>query len=119
MPSLTFVLAIPSLIGLHPIPLPYAPLCSARHYLFRDDYLLLSNLVGFFLSDILPLQNTPLWNGPGFLITILIHMGPAEYLYYWLHRALHHHYLYSRYHSHHHSSFVTEAVSGEGCASSS
>ena len=88
---------------------PLLMVCYPR----RDDYLLLSNLVGFFLSDILPLQNTPLWNGPGFLIVLLIHMGPAEYLYYWLHRALHHHYLYSRYHSHHHASFVTEAVSGE------
>ncbi|KAK2368782.1 Fatty acid hydroxylase superfamily [Trifolium repens] len=34
----------------------------------------------------------------------------VEFLYYWLHRALHHHYLYSRYHSHHHSSIVTEPI---------
>jgi len=37
-------------------------------------------------------------------------MGPVEFLYYWLHRLLHHHYLYSRYHSHHHSSIVTEPI---------
>ncbi|KAL0429396.1 UNVERIFIED_CONTAM: Very-long-chain aldehyde decarbonylase CER1 [Sesamum radiatum] len=36
--------------------------------------------------------------------------GPVEFLYYWLHRALHHHFLYSRYHSHHHSSIVTEPI---------
>jgi hypothetical protein len=36
----------------------------------------------------------------------------VEFLYYWLHRALHHHYLYSRYHSHHHSSIVTEPITG-------
>ncbi|GMN69770.1 hypothetical protein TIFTF001_038815 [Ficus carica] len=35
----------------------------------------------------------------------------VEFLYYWLHRALHHHFLYSRYHSHHHSSIVTEPIS--------
>eukprot|EP01018_Ginkgo_biloba_P026532 Gb_11787 [translate_table: standard] len=40
----------------------------------------------------------------------LIHAGPSEFLYYWLHRALHHHFLYARYHSHHHSSFVTEPI---------
>ncbi|KAJ1399411.1 putative domain Wax2, C-terminal [Sesbania bispinosa] len=43
-------------------------------------------------------------------MTILLHMGPVEFLYYWLHRALHHHFLYSRYHSHHHSSIVTEPI---------
>ncbi|KAL0380007.1 UNVERIFIED_CONTAM: Very-long-chain aldehyde decarbonylase CER1 [Sesamum angustifolium] len=36
--------------------------------------------------------------------------SPVEFLYYWLHRALHHHFLYSRYHSHHHSSIVTEPI---------
>ncbi|KAA8520393.1 hypothetical protein F0562_014649 [Nyssa sinensis] len=46
----------------------------------------------------------------GVFITILLHIGPVEFLYYWLHRALHHHYLYSRYHSHHHSSIVTEPI---------
>lgn len=44
---------------------------------------------------------------------LILHMGPTEWIYYWFHRALHHHYLYSRYHSHHHASFVTEPVSGE------
>ena len=33
-------------------------------------------------------------------------------MYYWLHRALHHHALYSAYHSHHHASFVTEPITG-------
>nr|XP_028947447.1 very-long-chain aldehyde decarbonylase CER1-like [Malus domestica] len=40
----------------------------------------------------------------------LLHADLVEYLYYWCHRALHHHYLYSRYHSHHHSSIVTEPI---------
>ncbi|KAI3857482.1 hypothetical protein MKX03_015405, partial [Papaver bracteatum] len=37
-------------------------------------------------------------------------MGPVEFFYYWFHRALHHHCLYSRYHSHHHSSIATEPI---------
>ncbi|KAE8723143.1 hypothetical protein F3Y22_tig00013040pilonHSYRG00191 [Hibiscus syriacus] len=41
---------------------------------------------------------------------MLLHAGPVEFFYYWLHRALQHHYLYSRYHSHHHSSIVTEPI---------
>jgi len=44
------------------------------------------------------------------ILTAILHAGPVEFLYYWLHRALHHHYLYSRYHSHHHSSIVTEPI---------
>ncbi|XP_059285900.1 very-long-chain aldehyde decarbonylase CER1-like [Lycium ferocissimum] len=52
----------------------------------------------------------PLWRTDGIIITALIHIGPVEFLYYWFHRALHHHFLYSRYHSHHHSSIVTEPI---------
>ncbi|KAG4191673.1 hypothetical protein ERO13_A07G109900v2, partial [Gossypium hirsutum] len=52
--------------------------------------------------------NMPFFKADGTLIILLLHWGPAEFLYYWLHRALHHHYLYARYHSHHHSSIVTE-----------
>lgn len=52
----------------------------------------------------------PLWRTDGIIIIALLHIGPVEFLYYWLHRALHHHFLYSRYHSHHHSSIVTEPI---------
>ncbi|KAM1063774.1 hypothetical protein ACFX2A_028501 [Malus domestica] len=55
-------------------------------------------------------QNVPLWRTDGVVLTILLHAGPVEYLYYWFHRALHHHYLYSCYHSHHHLSTVTEPI---------
>ncbi|XP_038682649.1 very-long-chain aldehyde decarbonylase CER1-like [Tripterygium wilfordii] len=51
-----------------------------------------------------------IWRSDGVIITMLLHVGPVEFLYYWLHRALHHHYLYSRYHSHHHSSIVTQPI---------
>ncbi|XP_025887228.1 very-long-chain aldehyde decarbonylase CER1-like isoform X1 [Solanum lycopersicum] len=53
-------------------------------------------------------HHLPLWRIDGIIITALLHTGPVEFLYYWIHRALHHHFLYSRYHSHHHSSIVTE-----------
>ncbi|KAI5427944.1 Very-long-chain aldehyde decarbonylase cer1, variant 4 [Lathyrus oleraceus] len=52
----------------------------------------------------------PWWRTDGVILTAILHAGPVEFLYYWLHRALHHHYLYSRYHSHHHSSIVTEPI---------
>lgn len=48
----------------------------------------------------------------GLVQMLLLHAGPTEFVYYWLHRALHHHSLYSRYHSHHHASFVTEPITG-------
>ncbi|XP_024993157.1 protein ECERIFERUM 1-like [Cynara cardunculus var. scolymus] len=52
----------------------------------------------------------PLWRLDGVIIVILLHIGVVEFLYYWLHRTLHHHFLYNRYHSHHHSSVVTEPI---------
>ncbi|XP_073045287.1 very-long-chain aldehyde decarbonylase CER1-like [Primulina eburnea] len=55
-------------------------------------------------------QHLPWWRTNGVIITILLHTGPVEFIYYWLHRALHHHFLYTRYHSHHHSSIVTEPI---------
>jgi len=56
--------------------------------------------------------NFPLYDGKGLIKCLLIHMGPTEFIYYWLHRALHLHTLYAKYHSHHHASFVPEAVTG-------
>ncbi|KAK9930099.1 hypothetical protein M0R45_027156 [Rubus argutus] len=81
-----------------------------------DDQIIFNGMLfylGRFLAKcVLPRAKTeiPLWKGDGFVMTMLLHAGPVEYLYYWLHRALHHHFLYSRYHSHHHSSIVTEPI---------
>ncbi|XP_057548795.1 very-long-chain aldehyde decarbonylase CER1-like [Amaranthus tricolor] len=55
-------------------------------------------------------RKAPLWRMDGMVQIMLIHIGPVEFMYYWLHRALHHHFLYSRYHSHHHSSIVTQPI---------
>lgn len=77
-----------------------------------DDNIIFNGLiyyvVGWLKEDLT--INLPLWRTDGIVITILLHAGPVEFLYYWLHRALHHHFLYSRYHSHHHSSIVTEPI---------
>ncbi|XP_004510150.1 very-long-chain aldehyde decarbonylase CER1-like isoform X1 [Cicer arietinum] len=76
-----------------------------------DDQILFNGLLYYLACYTLKgASRVPLWNTEGVIITILLHAGPVEFLYYWLHRALHHHFLYSRYHSHHHSSIVTEPI---------
>ncbi|CAK9230354.1 unnamed protein product [Sphagnum troendelagicum] len=79
-----------------------------------DDYILLHVIVATIVHVVLPgFCNFPVfWDQKGIIILLLLHMGPAECIYYWLHRALHHHSLFSRYHSHHHASFITEPVTG-------
>jgi sterol desaturase/sphingolipid hydroxylase (fatty acid hydroxylase superfamily) len=54
----------------------------------------------------------PSFNAPGLLQLLIWHCGPAELVYYWLHRTLHQPSLFRRYHSHHHRSIVTEPVTG-------
>lgn len=76
-----------------------------------DDYIIFYALLLYTAHAIIPgASNLPLWNTKGLIVTILVHAAPVEFIYYWAHRALHHHFLYSRYHSHHHSSFVTEPI---------
>ncbi|KAF3447611.1 hypothetical protein FNV43_RR12798 [Rhamnella rubrinervis] len=76
-----------------------------------DDQILFNATLFYLASKTLNgASNLPIWRTNGVIVTILLHAGPVEFLYYWLHRALHHHYLYSRYHSHHHSSIVTEPI---------
>lgn len=77
----------------------------------RDDQILLTGLLFYTTNKYFSgAKHLPYWNAKGAALTIFLHAGPVEFLYYWLHRALHHHYLYSRYHSHHHSSIVTEPI---------
>ncbi|CAL0329524.1 unnamed protein product [Lupinus luteus] len=76
-----------------------------------DDQILFNGLIFYIGHMTIPEScNLPIWRTNGVIITTLLHVGPVEFLYYWLHRALHHHFLYSRYHSHHHSSIVTEPI---------
>ncbi|XP_058224201.1 very-long-chain aldehyde decarbonylase CER1-like isoform X1 [Rhododendron vialii] len=77
-----------------------------------DDQILFNGIIFYIGVLAVPgAAQLPLWRTDGVVLTVLLHSGPVEFLYYWLHRALHHHYLYSRYHSHHHSSIVTEPIS--------
>ncbi|KAG9440242.1 hypothetical protein H6P81_020407 [Aristolochia fimbriata] len=76
-----------------------------------DDQILLYGLAFYLFNQYVSgVTHLPIWRTDGMFLTMLLHMGPVEFLYYWLHRALHHHYLYSRYHSHHHSSIATEPI---------
>ncbi|XP_061370527.1 very-long-chain aldehyde decarbonylase CER1-like isoform X3 [Gastrolobium bilobum] len=76
-----------------------------------DDQILFNGFLYYLASYTLAgASHLPIWRTDGVIMTILLHAGPVEFLYYWLHRALHHHFLYSRYHSHHHSSIATEPI---------
>ncbi|CAI9103412.1 OLC1v1001883C1 [Oldenlandia corymbosa var. corymbosa] len=75
-----------------------------------DDNIIFNGLIFYALSYTGDTASMPIWRTDSVIITILLHAGPVEFLYYWLHRALHHHFLYTRYHQHHHSSIVTEPI---------
>ncbi|KAL3615471.1 Very-long-chain aldehyde decarbonylase cer1 [Castilleja foliolosa] len=76
-----------------------------------DDQIIFNGILLYLAAIYLEsAHRVPWFKIDGVIWTGLIHAGPVEYLYYWLHRALHHHFLYSRYHSHHHSSIVTEPI---------
>ncbi|XP_058008231.1 very-long-chain aldehyde decarbonylase CER1 isoform X2 [Hevea brasiliensis] len=76
-----------------------------------DDQIVFNGLIFYVVYTITSLgSHFPFWRTDGVIITMLLHAGPVEFLYYWLHRLLHHHYLYNRYHSHHHSSIATEPI---------
>ncbi|XP_078427821.1 very-long-chain aldehyde decarbonylase GL1-4-like [Wolffia australiana] len=76
-----------------------------------DDQLLLTTILFYLANMFIPGASfMPVWSTKGAVLTVLLHAGPVEFLYYWFHRALHHHYLYTRYHSHHHASIVTEPI---------
>jgi hypothetical protein len=79
-----------------------------------DDYILLQALVMTAVHNApgLGFGGWPAYSGRGLVQLLLFHAGPTEFAYYWLHRALHWHPLYQRYHSHHHASFVAEPITG-------
>jgi hypothetical protein len=79
-----------------------------------DDYLLLQIYVATLVHHLpyLEYRNFPWYNSKGLFQMLCWHVGPAEFVYYWLHRALHHHYLYTRYHSHHHACTLWCGTSG-------
>ncbi|CAD5332926.1 unnamed protein product [Arabidopsis thaliana] len=74
-----------------------------------DDQIIFNTLFMYLVNNKLPgCSRIP--PKPPSCASFLLHAVPVEFLYYWFHRFLHHHFLYSRYHSHHHSSIVTEPI---------
>ncbi|KAL9347646.1 hypothetical protein Peur_059012 [Populus x canadensis] len=86
-------------------------LTGNQWYTLKDDQILFNEILFYVGSKIIPgASYLPMWRLDGVIITALIHTGPVEFLYYWLHRLLHHHYLYSRYHSLHCHRAHTSAI---------
>ncbi|KAE8056816.1 hypothetical protein FH972_013553 [Carpinus fangiana] len=73
-----------------------------------DNFIILQALIASMASYMFPfLENLPLWNAKGFIAVLTLHMAVSEPLYYWVHRFVHgSHYLFTHYHSLHHSSPV-------------
>ncbi|KAL5548864.1 hypothetical protein UlMin_004095 [Ulmus minor] len=72
-----------------------------------DNFLILQALISSMACYLFPsLQNLPLWNSKGIITALLLHVGVSEPLYYWVHRSFHGNYLFTNYHSLHHSSPV-------------
>ncbi|GLJ44153.1 hypothetical protein SUGI_0921120 [Cryptomeria japonica] len=53
-------------------------------------------------------RDMPLWNSQGSMYVILLHIGPAEALYYIVHRLFHQNFFFNRYHSLHHASVTVQ-----------
>lgn len=81
----------------------------------RDNHMLLQLLFLLAAHSWLPgFSNLPMWNMRGLIILLLLHAGPVEFLYYWIHRAFHSQpLLFQSYHSFHHLSVVTEPPTGQ------
>ena len=66
--------------------------------------------MGFYIFPFL--ADMPVWNTGGMIAALILHIGVSEPLYYWIHRQFHGSYLFSRYHSLHHASRVTQSFTG-------
>ncbi|GLJ17033.1 hypothetical protein SUGI_0294680 [Cryptomeria japonica] len=74
-----------------------------------DNYIILQAFMAAAAHYYLPfLSNLPAWNAKGLLYVAILHMGPVEALYYWLHRAFHTDFLFKNYHSLHHASITLQ-----------
>ncbi|KAJ4709436.1 protein ECERIFERUM 3-like [Melia azedarach] len=75
-----------------------------------DNFVLLQALIASLVYYSFPsFQNLPLWNTKGFITLLILHVTVSEPLYYFLHRYFHkNHYLFTHYHSLHHSSPVPQ-----------
>lgn len=92
-------------------------------FYFRDNYILLQAIIASMICYISPplmmINSTiplaiPLWNTKGLIVLIVLHVTFSEPLYYFLHRSVHrNNYLFTHYHSFHHSSTVPNPMTGK------
>lgn len=81
----------------------------------RDNFLLLQTLIGAAVVNgpLLPgPKHLSLWDPRGLAIVLLLHVGFSEPVFYLAHRALHGASLLRQYHAAHHSSRVTQPLTG-------
>ncbi|KAK9130250.1 hypothetical protein Sjap_010737 [Stephania japonica] len=76
-----------------------------------ENFLILHGLIASVACYSLPFINVPLWNLKGIICALIFHVGVSEPLYYFIHKKLHsNQYLFTHYHSLHHSSPVQECL---------
>ncbi|XP_027367642.1 very-long-chain aldehyde decarbonylase CER3-like isoform X1 [Abrus precatorius] len=76
-----------------------------------DNFLILQAIIGSMAYYMFPsLQNLRLWNTKGLIVALMLHVGISEPLYYWVHRKFHGPYLFTNYHSLHHSAPVPQSL---------
>ncbi|KAJ9141201.1 hypothetical protein P3X46_031769 [Hevea brasiliensis] len=79
-----------------------------------DNFILLQALIASLACYTFPpfIDNVPLWNTKGLITVLVLHVGISEPLYYWVHRNFHGSFLFTHYHSIHHSSTVLHPFTG-------
>ncbi|KAK1549937.1 hypothetical protein Q3G72_010824 [Acer saccharum] len=77
-----------------------------------DNFIILQALMASMAYYMFPFfENLPLWNTKGFIALFILHVTVTEPLYYFIHRHFHkNHFLFTNYHSFHHSSPVPQAT---------
>ncbi|CAK9171356.1 unnamed protein product [Ilex paraguariensis] len=74
-----------------------------------DNFLILQALIATLAFYMFPIPaNLPVWSTRGFIAIIILHVLVSEPLYYWAHKCFHGSYLFTHYHSLHHSSPVPQ-----------
>ncbi|CAH2049722.1 unnamed protein product, partial [Thlaspi arvense] len=76
-----------------------------------DNFIILQALMASVAYYVFPfLSLLPLWDPRSFIAATLLHVVVSEPLYYWVHRCFHGDYLFTHYHSLHHSSPVPQPL---------
>ncbi|KAK4481641.1 hypothetical protein RD792_012548 [Penstemon davidsonii] len=75
-----------------------------------DNFIILQAIVAAIVLYISPtFEYLPIWSGKGIIAAILLHVAISEPLFYITHKCFHGNYLFTHYHSLHHSSAVPQA----------